>query len=99
MWGGGGIREFSSTFEPKFYTCTVSRQLRPEGGLSSRWSADDCIVYYSMGWVRGDNSTVYDVYALAARWTVHAKKIDIYGSYRTYIIFDVDERFKEDLID
>ena len=33
------------------------------------------------GGVRGDNSIVYDFYALAARWTD--------GSYRTYTIFDI----------
>ena len=44
-----------------------------EGALSCCWPADDCIVCYRMGQIRGDNSIVYDVYALAAKWAVHAK--------------------------
>ena len=34
--------------------------------------ADDCIVYFRTGGARGDNSIVYEIYALTARWTVHA---------------------------
>ena len=33
----------------------------------------DCIVYLRTGEATRDNSTVYDFYALSARWTVHAK--------------------------
>ena len=60
---------------PTFYPYTVFRQPRPLPGaaLSCRWLAGDCIVYYRTGGVRGDNSIVYEVYALAARSTVHAK--------------------------
>ena len=72
---GGSKREFSSNFKPTFYPCTVLRQPRPlpEGALSRGSPTGDCIVYYRMGGVRGDNSFVYDFYALAARWTGHAK--------------------------
>ena len=71
----GLTREVSSDFKPTFYRCTVFRQLRPlpEGALGCRWTADDCIVYYRTGGVRGENSIVHDFYALGARWTVQAK--------------------------
>ena len=66
---GGISREFSSNSNPTFYQCTVFRQPRPipEGALSCRWPADDCIVYYRMGGLSEDNSIVYDFYALVAR--------------------------------
>ena len=72
---GGLIREFSSNFKPTFYPGTVIQRPRPllEGLLSCCWPADDCIVYYRTGEVRRDNAFVYVFYALAARWTVHAK--------------------------
>ena len=72
---GGLIRESSSNFKP-----TVFRQplTLAEVALSYSWPADDCIVYYRTGRVRGYNSIVYDFNASAARWTVHAK-IDSLG--------------------
>ena len=71
----GLTREFSSDFKPTFYPYTVFRQPRPlpGGELSCRRPADYCIVYFKSGGARRDNSIVYYFYALAARWTVHAK--------------------------
>ena len=71
----GLTREVSSDFKSTFYRCTVFRQPRPlqEGALSCRWTADDCIVYYRTGGVRGENFLVHDLCALVTRWTVHAK--------------------------
>ena len=52
------------------------------------WLVDDCIEYYKMGGVTGDNSVVYDFYFLAARRNVYAKiKSTAKGSYRTFKIF------------
>ena len=62
--------------KPTFHPCTVFRQQLPEAALNCRWPADDCIVNYRTGGVTGDKTIVYDIYdiyALAARWTVHAK--------------------------
>ena len=74
----GLTRESSSLFKPTFYPCTVFRQPRPlpEGAISCRKPAVDCIEYYRTGGVTRDNSVIYDFYALAARWTAYAKKID-----------------------
>ena len=59
---GGLIRKFDSNFKPAIYPCIVFPQPRPfpEGALSYRWPAVDCIVYYRTGGVRGDNTIVYD---------------------------------------
>ena len=38
-----------------------------------RWFADDCIIYYRTGGGKGNNPIVYNVYALVAKWAVHAK--------------------------
>ena len=53
----GLIRQHCSNAKSTFYTCRVFRQslLLPEGALSCRWAAADCIVYYIMGGVKGDN--------------------------------------------
>ena len=68
-------RESGCNFKSTFYPCTFFRQPRPlpQGALRCRYPADDCIVYYRAGGVTRDNFIVYDFYALAARWTVHAK--------------------------
>ena len=68
---GGLIREYALTLSLHF-TRAVFRQPRPlpEGALRCRWPADDCIVYYSMGGITGDNFIVYDFPFVAARWTV-----------------------------
>ena len=72
---GGLVRQFSSYTKPTFYPYTVFRKPLPlsEGALNCRRPAADCIVYYRTGGVAGDNSIVYDMYFLAARWTVLAK--------------------------
>ena len=72
----GLARVFSSNFKPTFYPCTQPRPRPrpiPEGALTCRWPADDCFVCYRTGGVKGDSYIVYDLYALTARWTVHAK--------------------------
>ena len=73
--GGGGNFSKECGLLPTFYPCTVFSKPRPlpVGALSRRWPADDCIVYYRTGGVKRDNSIVYNFYAPAARWTVHAK--------------------------
>ena len=43
------------------------RQQPQERALNCRWPADNCIVYYRKGGVRGDISIVYGVYALARK--------------------------------
>ena len=62
---GGLIREPSSNSKPTFYPCEVFRQPHPlpEGALTFRWPAADCIVYYKTGGVTGDNSIVYDFFS------------------------------------
>ena len=79
-------RQFSSTTKPTFYPCTVLRQplSLPEGALNCRWPTADCIIYYRTGGGgggggAGTTAIVYDLYCLAARWTVHAK-IDNWGT-------------------
>ena len=64
----GIIREHSSNSKLTFYSCTVFRHPRPlpEGALSCRWPAANCIVFYRMGRITAYVSIVRDFYFLVA---------------------------------
>ena len=71
----GLTREFSSNFKPTFYWCCCSSATPTPRRCTqlqlARWRLH-CILQKGGG-VRGDKPIVYHFYALATRWTVHAK--------------------------
>ena len=62
-------------FMPTFYPHTVFRQHAHSQKVHSAAIGPLTTALYTteQEGVRGDNSIVYDFYALAARWTLHAK--------------------------
>ena len=75
-------REFSSNFKATFYPCSVFRQPCRLPDLKVHSAAAGLLttaLYRLLGNGKGkaDNSIVYDFYALAARWTVHAKNLQL----------------------
>ena len=70
---GSLTREFSSIFKPTSYPFILFSPVTPSPRGFTQLPLSTALYAIRTGGVRGDNSIVYDFYALAARWTVHAK--------------------------